>query len=142
MSSFIGPDDVDHDEEIEAYPYTLIGEGALHPKEIPPIHDYEVTLRFSTRDSRQAVEAFFEELLPALPNGTRTAITTNGEAINVEDLTFEHWGMRIRLVVDGRTIEGKLDAIYTTGVGSGVSQTLIIDGKAYALSFGVAEINV
>lgn len=123
-------------------PYSVIGGAPIHPENIPPQHDYVVTLKFSTRDDKATVDKFFEELLTVLPNGTHTNITTTGEVINVEDLTWGNVGSTIRVFVEGRTVEGKLDAIYTTGLGSGVSQTLIIDGKAWSLSFGVAEINV
>lgn len=129
-------------EAIEASPYSVVGGAPIHPESIPPVHDYQVTLTFSTRDERKSVDQFFENLLPMLPNGTQTTITTSGEVINVSDLSWSHVGSRIRIFVEGRTVEGKLEGLYTSGVGSGISQTLIIDGKAWSLSFGVAELNV
>lgn len=127
---------------IAASPYSLVGDKPTHPEDIPPVHDYEVVLTFSTRDTRAQVEEFFEEVMESMPNGTRSSITTSGQVVSVDDLKPEHLKSRIRVTVSGRLIEGTLDAVYDSGLGSGISKTLVIDGKAWVMSFGVVELNV
>lgn len=123
-------------------PYSVIGGKPIHPENVPQVHDYEVLLKFQTRDSVQQVNNFIEELMKQMPNGTVSTVTTSGEAISVDDLTWSDVNKTIRIFVEGRSVEGKLDGVYTTGVGSGISKTLIIDGKAWSVSFGVAELNI
>jgi hypothetical protein len=77
-----------------------------------------------------------------LPDGAIATVKQVPMTLNIEDLTNEHAGERIRVHLSNieGTVEGKLDAVYPAGRHK-LARTMVIDGVAYTTSFGVAQLS-
>lgn len=79
-----------------------------------------------------------------LPAGTTIALKQEPLIIDVTELTEQHAGEKIKVYVNKNVgeIEGTLEHVYVAGRSDdSSSRTLVIDGRAFTVSYGSAQLS-
>jgi len=89
----------------------------------------------------QAAE-WVENFRSLLPEGAEADIRMVPMVVEVENITTEYIGQKVSVYVDRKTgtVEGYLEAVFPAGR-AGLSHTLVIDGTAYTVTYGLVTLS-
>lgn len=97
---------------------------------------------FGSNMTPAQAEEWISSIHNNLPEGTVATVRTVPLVLNLEDVTPQHVGQQVSVFVNRSTgtVTGRLDAVYPAGRQS-LARTLVIDGRAYTLIYGVVQIS-
>lgn len=134
-------DDDDDDYDPEDFYFTSDDDGP--GPESPLEYGYEVVLRFTAENTWQEIAGWVQRnIAPLVDEDMIIEVKQLPKIIDVERLTAEHYGSKVRVHVEGRDVEGTLQSVFAAGGTSGHARVLVIDGKAWTVNYGAVQVNV
>jgi hypothetical protein len=100
---------------------------------------YAVKVDFGSDADPEEVQAWFDMLMESMPPGAEGQVVFEPQPVEFEKLNEGHVGRRIKLALPGGVlVEGRFEGSYpAASVGA---RTVIVDGRAYTASYGVAQV--
>lgn len=97
---------------------------------------------FGANMTAEQAQEWIETVKHQLPEGAEADVKMVPLVLEVENLTPEFIGQHVSVYVDKRigTVAGKLDAVYPSGR-QGVAHTLIVEGTAYTVTYGLVTLS-
>jgi hypothetical protein len=101
------------------------------------------TVKFGSNIGSIEAQEWLDAIADQLPEGVQITLKQEPLVLDVADLTDAHKGEQVKVWVPGYgEVTGRLDAVFSTGRKTDEStRTLIIDGRAWTLTFGVVTLS-
>jgi hypothetical protein len=98
--------------------------------------------QFGANLTTEEAAEWVENFRSLLPEGAVADIRMVPLVVEVENITQEHIGQKVSIFVDKKTgtVEGYLEAVFPSGR-QGIAHTLVIDGTAYTVTYGLVTLS-
>lgn len=97
---------------------------------------------FGANLTPEEAQGWIDAVKEQLPEGAEAEVKMVPMIIEVENLSDEFIGQKVKVYVDRKTgtVEGTLDAVFPAGR-QGIAHTLVIEGVAYTVTYGLVTLS-